>query len=50
MKTMMDEELRKVEAVTTLCHLCSLEQLEEWVAEAKNPVKRRRRKRKPVDA
>ena len=42
----MDEELQKVAAATTLCHLCTLEQLESWVAEAKNPVKKRRRRRK----
>ena len=42
----MDEELQKVAAATTLCHLCTLKQLESWVAEAKNPVKKRRRRRK----
>ena len=42
----MDEELQKVAAATTLCHLCTLKQLEGWVAEAKNPVKKRRRRRK----
>lgn len=45
MKTIMEEELRKVAAVTTLCHLCPVEQLEEWVAEARNPVKKKKRKR-----
>lgn len=42
----MDEELQKVAAATTLCHLCTLKQLEDWVAEARSPVKKRRRRRK----
>lgn len=42
----MDEELQKVAAAKTLCHLCSLKQLEDWVMEARNPVKRRRRRKK----
>lgn len=41
----LGEELQKVAAATTLCHLCTLKQLENWVAEARNPVKRRRRRR-----
>lgn len=32
----IDEELKKVTAVTTLCHLCSLSQLEQMAAEARN--------------
>lgn len=46
MSTVMSEELRKVAAVTTLCHLCTMEQLEQWVAEARNPVKKKRRRRR----
>lgn len=42
----MEEELQKVAAATTLCHLCSLKQLENWVTEARNPVKKRRRRKK----
>lgn len=46
MSAAMSEELRKVAAVTTLCHLCTMEQLEQWVVEARNPVKKKRRRKR----
>lgn len=39
MKAEMDKELRKVELATTLCHLCSLTQLEKWAAKARKQAK-----------
>lgn len=39
MNTSVDTDLRKVTASTTLCHLCSVEQLEKWAKEARRQCK-----------
>lgn len=39
MKTALDIELQKVAAATTLCHLCTLSELEKLVAEKKAKIK-----------
>lgn len=43
MSAALDQELQKVAAATTLCHLCSLERLERLVAEARRQPKEKPR-------
>lgn len=45
MKTALDMELQKVAVATTLCHLCSLEQLEKWAVEARKQPRENPRSR-----
>lgn len=45
MDKQMENELRKVAAVTTLKHLVSLETLERWAKEARRQVKQKRKQK-----